>query len=479
MTDTIRNPLVERYASKTMASLFSEEYRYRTWRKLWVALAEAEMELGLDAVQPAQVEALRRFENAPDLERARELERTKRHEVMAHILAYGEQVPEARAIIHLGSTSAYVMDNTDLIQLREGLRLLRRRIVNVVAPLSRFACAHASVVTLGYTHLQPAQFTTVGKRACLWIQDLLLDLRDLDFQESELRFLGAKGATGTQASFLELFGGDAEKVRRLDEIVTRKLGFESAFRVTGQTYPRKADTRAVFPLVGIAQSASKFANDVRLLSAFGEAEEPFEKEQVGSSAMAYKKNPMRSERMNALSRLLLTLAMNPPLTSSAQWFERTLDDSANRRLALPEMFLCADAILLIYRNVAEGLTVHPNVIARRVRDELPFIATEDLLMGAVKRGGDRQELHERIRRHSIEAARRVKEEGAPNDLFERIEGDDAFEAMRADLGAFKSPERFAGRAKDQVAEFLAAEVDPLLVRHRALLEAAGERDVRV
>jgi adenylosuccinate lyase len=462
-----------------MASLFSEEFRYRTWRKLWVALAEAEHELGIAAVTPAQIAALRRFVDVLNLDRARELERTKRHEVMAHILAYGEQVPEARGIIHLGSTSAYVMDNTDLIQLREGLRLLRRRIVNVLVPLARFARTHASVVTLGYTHLQPAQFTTAGKRACLWIQDLLLDLRDLDHQESEIRFLGAKGATGTQASFLELFGGDAEKVRRLDELVTKKMGFESAFRVTGQTYPRKADTRAVFPLVGIAQSTGKFGNDVRLLSAFGEAEEPFEAEQIGSSAMAYKKNPMRSERMNALSRLLTTLAMNPPLTAAAQWFERTLDDSANRRLALPEMFLCADALLLIYRNVAEGLTLHPRVIARRVRDELPFIATEDLLMMAVKGGGDRQELHERIRRHSIEAARRVKEDGAPNDLFERIESDAAFAAIRSEIASLRSPERFAGRAVAQVDEFLTAEVDPLLVRHNALIEPAGERDVRV
>ncbi len=479
MSPSVRNPLVERYASPAMAALFSEEFRYRTWRRLWVALAEAEHELGLGAVTPEKIEEMRRVQDSPDLERARAHEKRTRHEVMAHVEAFGEDAPKAHGIIHLGSTSAYVMDNTDLIQLREGLRILRKRIVNVVAPLSRFARRHASLVTLGYTHLQPAQFTTVGKRACLWLQDLLLDLSDLDFQESELRFLGAKGATGTQASYLELFDGDEARVRRLDEIVTRKMGFDGAYRATGQTYPRKADTRALSPLLGVSQSAAKFAHDVRILSAFGEIEEPFGKEQIGSSAMPYKRNPMRSERINALARLLITLLQNAPLTAAAQCFERTLDDSANRRLAIPEAFLCADAVLILQRNVAEGLDVHAGVIARRVREELPFIATEDILMAAVKRGGDRQALHKEIRRHALAAARRVKEEGAPNDLLERIEGDAAFAAIHADIGAYRKPERFAGRAASQVAEFLAAEVDPLLERHAALLEPAGEDDVRV
>ena len=462
--DRYSNPLTERYASPEMSRVFSPAFKFGTWRRLWLALAEAERDLGLPVSEQA-ISAIRAHLDDTDLGRAAELEAELRHDVMAHVHHLGEQAPEARGIIHLGATSAYVGDNTDLIQHREALRLVRRRLVGVVASLAGFARRYRDLPTLGFTHFQPAQPTTVGKRATLWIQDLLLDLEELEFRLRTLRFRGVQGTTGTQASFLDLFQGDGEKVERLNRLVAEKMGFAAVYGVTGQTYTRKVDYACLSTMAGIAQSASKFANDVRLLSHLKEVEEPFEEHQIGSSAMAYKRNPMRSERINALARHAITLVLDPAFTAASQWFERTLDDSANKRIAVPEAYLSIDSILLIQHNVASGLVVYPEMIHRHLMDELPFMATENLMMRAVKRGGDRQDLHERVRRHSIAAGARVKQEGLSNDLLDRIAEDAAFGVTRGELEEELLPSRYVGRAPEQVDQFLAEWVDPVLERY--------------
>jgi adenylosuccinate lyase len=468
--DRYSNPLTERYASPEMSRIFSPAFKFGTWRRLWLALAEAEKELGLPIPDEA-ITALRGHLDDFDLKRAAELEKQLRHDVMAHVHHLGEQAPEARGIIHLGATSAYVGDNTDLIQHREALKLVRRRIVNAVAQLAEFAREHRDLATLGFTHFQPAQPTTVGKRATLWIQDLLLDLEEIDFRLDTLRFRGVRGTTGTQASFMDLFEGDGSKVERLNRRVAEKMGFaDRLYGVTGQTYTRKTDYACLATLAGVAQSASKFANDVRLLSHLKEVEEPFEEHQIGSSAMAYKRNPMRSERIGALARHVIALTIDPAFTAASQWFERTLDDSANKRIAVPEAYLGTDAVLLIVHNVASGMVVYPEMIRRRLMEELPFMATENLMMRAAKRGGDRQELHERVRRHSIEAGREVKQHGRPNDLMDRIAADPAFGVTRAELEEDLRPELYVGRAPEQVDEFLQEWVRPALERHAGELE---------
>jgi adenylosuccinate lyase len=460
------NPLTERYASAEMSRIFSPAFKFGTWRRLWLALAEAEHELGLP-VSAEAIEEIRQHLDDVDLKRAAQLERQLRHDVMAHVHHLGEQAPAARGVIHLGATSAYVGDNTDLIQHREALQLVRSRLVAVVAALSDFARKYRALPTLGFTHFQPAQPTTVGKRATLWIQDLLLDLEEVEFRLETLRFRGVRGTTGTQASFLDLFEGDGRKVETLNRRVAEKMGFPRLYGVTGQTYTRKVDYACLSTLGGIAQSASKFANDIRLLSHLKEVEEPFEEDQIGSSAMPYKRNPMRCERINALGRHAITLVMDPAFTAATQWFERTLDDSANKRIAVPEAYLSIDSILLIQHNVAAGLVVNPEMIRRRLMEELPFMATENLMMRSVKRGGDRQDLHERVRRHSVEAGNRVKQQGMPNDLLDRIAGDAAFGMTRAELEDELRPERFVGRAPEQVDEFLADWVEPVLERYSA------------
>jgi adenylosuccinate lyase len=469
-TDRYANPLTERYASPEMSRIFSPAFKFGTWRRLWLALAETERELGLPIPDRA-VEAIRAHLDDFDLARAAELERELRHDVMAHVHHLGEQAPEARAIIHLGATSAYVGDNTDLIQHREALRLTARRIAAAVAALARFAREHRDLPTLGFTHFQPAQPTTVGKRATLWIQDLLLDLEEVEFRISTLRFHGSRGTTGTQASFVDLFEGDGEKAERLTRRIAERMGFEQVYGVGGQTYPRKVDYGCLATLAGVAQSASKFANDVRLLSHLKEVEEPFEERQIGSSAMPYKRNPMRSERIGALARHAITLTLDPAFTAASQWFERTLDDSANKRIAVPEAYLSVDAVLLLLHNVASGMVVYPQMIRRRLMEELPFMATENLLMRAAKRGGDRQDLHERVRVHSNAAGREVKEHGRPNDLMDRIAADPAFGVTRAELEEDLRPELYVGRAPAQVDEFLAEWVEPALARYPG---AAGE-----
>lgn len=468
--DRYNNPLTDRYASAEMSRIFSPAFKFGTWRRLWLALAEAEQELGLPIPDEA-VAAIRAHLDDFDLERAAELEKELRHDVMAHVHHLGEQAPEARGIIHLGATSAYVGDNTDLIQHREALKLVRSRLVNAVAALAEFAREHRALPTLGFTHFQPAQPTTVGKRATLWIQDLLLDLEEIDFRLETLRFRGVRGTTGTQASFLDLFDGDGEKVERLNRRVAEKMGFDKVYGVTGQTYTRKTDYACLSTLSGVAQSASKFAHDIRLLSHLKEVEEPFEEHQIGSSAMAYKRNPMRTERITALARHAVTLVLDPAFTAATQWFERTLDDSANKRIAVPEAYLTTDAVLLILHNVASGMVVYPEMIRRHLMEELPFMATENLMMRAVKRGGDRQELHERVRRHSIAAGKRVKLHGLENDLLDRIAADPAFGATREELEEELRPERFVGRAPEQVDEFLREWVRPALERHGAELGA--------
>jgi len=468
MTNVYTSPFAERYSSREMLYNFSPEKRYRTWRRLWVVLADEERKLGLPITEE-QVGELREHVEDIDYAAVRRYEEKLRHDVMAHIRAWGDQCPKARGIIHLGATSMYVVDNTDLILLRDAYAILEREIVNVVAALADFAERHAEVPTVAFTHFQPAQFTTVGKRACLWIYELLLDLDELAERRRSLRFLGVKGTTGTQASFLALFDGDEAKVRALDEAVTRAMGFERSYTVTGQTYSRKVDAQAHAALAGIAMSAHKFANDLRLLQHLGEIQEPFESEQVGSSAMAYKRNPMRSERMTSLARLVLTLYENAAFTAASQWFERTLDDSAGKRIALPEAFLAADAVLQLYLDLAPRLVVDRAAIAAHVERELPAIATENILMEAVKAGGDRQELHERIRRHTLE--------GKGKDLLDRLKKDEAFRAVRDRLPDLLRPEQYVGRAPAQVREFLAEEVRPRLAAHR---EALGLRsEVRV
>lgn len=468
MTNVYTSPFAERYSSREMLYNFSPDKRYRTWRRLWIALADEQRKLGLPITED-QVRELRAHAEDIDYAAVRRYEEKLRHDVMAHIRAWGDQCPQARGIIHLGATSMYVVDNTDLILIRDAYAILQRELVNVIAALAEFAERHADVPTVAFTHFQPAQFTTVGKRACLWIYDLLMDLDELSERRRSLRFLGVKGTTGTQASFLALFDGDEEKVRRLDQAVTKAMGFERSYTVTGQTYSRKVDAQAHAALAGIAMSAHKFANDLRLLQHLGEIQEPFEAEQVGSSAMAYKRNPMRSERMTSLARLVVTLYENAAFTAASQWFERTLDDSAGKRIALPEAFLAADAVLQLYLDLAPRLVVDRAAIGAHVERELPAIATENILMEAVKAGGDRQELHERIRRHTLE--------GKGSDLLERLKKDEAFRAVRHRLPDLLRPEQYVGRAPSQVREFLAEEVKPRLELHR---EALGLRsEVRV
>lgn len=476
MRDTYESPFGARYASPEMQRLFSPDFKFRTWRRLWIALAKGEKELGLN-ITDAQIKELEAHADDINYDVAEAREKEVRHDVMSHVYAYGVQCPTAKPIIHLGATSCYVGDNTDVIIMREALALLRKKLVNVVCRLSSFAMEYKDLPALAYTHLQPAQLTTVGKRATLWINDLMMDLAELDHRISSLALLGSKGTTGTQASFMELFDGDGKKVKRLEELIARDLGFDSVVPVSGQTYSRKTDAQVAAVLSGIAQSASKFSYDLRLLQNFKEMEEPFEKHQIGSSAMPYKRNPMRCERITALSRFLLADALNPAFTAATQWFERTLDDSANKRIAMAEAFLCADGILDIYMNVADGLVVYPKVIRQRVMNELPFMATENIMMGAVKKGGDRQELHERIRQHSLAAAKRVKEEGLDNDLLARICGDSAFGLDRGELEGLLDPAAYTGRAPEQVEEYIKSAVEPMLEANRALIVNTVELSV--
>jgi adenylosuccinate lyase len=471
------SPLAGRYASAAMRRNWSERVRIGHWRRLWLVLAQTQKELGL-AITQAQVDELAAHQEDIDFARAAEHEGRLRHDVMAHVHALGEVAPAARPIIHLGATSCYVTDNSELLQMRDGLDLLRAPLLATIDALARFARQHAALPTLAWTHFQPAQPTTVGKRACLWIQDLADDAQRLQRVRDELRFRGAKGTTGTQASFLELFGGDHEKVKALDRLVTQRMGFARAWAVTGQTYPRKQDFTVLAALASLAQSGAKMATDLRLLQHLKEVEEPFGKDQVGSSAMAYKRNPMRCERVCALARFVQGLLLNPAETASTQWLERTLDDSANRRLAIAESFLAVDAILQLLLDVSRGLVVHEKVIARHLQEELPFMATETVLMAAVAAGGDRQALHEAIRKHSVAAAARVKDEGLDNDLLARLAGDPTFAAVRARLPELCDARRFVGRAPEQVGEFLAAEVEPLLAAGRELI-ARATAEVRV
>lgn len=461
MNEFYVSPLSERYAGKEMKELFSPLTKFRTWRRLWIALAEAEKELGLP-ITDEQIDELKAFKNEINFEDAKAREKEVRHDVMSHVYAYGLQCPAAKGIIHLGATSCYVGDNTDIILMAEGLKLIRRKLISVIASLSDFAKKYAALPTLAYTHYQAAQPTTVGKRATLWINELLLDLEDLDYVLSTLKLLGSKGTTGTQASFLELFEGDHEKCKELDNKIAEKMGFTACYAVSGQTYSRKVDTRVLNVLSGIAQSAHKFSNDIRLLQHMKQVEEPFEKHQIGSSAMAYKRNPMRSERMAALSNYVIVNNTNPAITAATQWFERTLDDSANKRLSVPEAFLATDGILELYNNIADGLVVYPKVIEAQLMAELPFMATENILMDAVKAGGDRQELHERIRMHSMAAAKTVKEEGKPNDLLHRIAEDPAFNISEEEISRIIKPENFTGRAEQQTLDFISEIVQPLL-----------------
>ncbi len=474
--DNYTSPLSSRYASREMQFLFSADNKFQTWRRLWIVLAETEQELGLP-ITDEQLAELRAHAEDIDYAAAAVYEKKLRHDVMAHVHTYGDCCPAARGIIHLGATSCYVGDNTDIIIMRDALRLLHSKLLNVIERLAAFADKYKDLPTLAFTHFQPAQPTTVGKRACLWIQDLLLDLAELEHRLEHLPLLGSKGTTGTQASFLELFAGDHEKVKEADRRIAEKLGFAQCFAVSGQTYSRKLDSMVLNVLSGIAQSAHKFSNDLRLLQHLKEIEEPFEKNQIGSSAMAYKRNPMRSERMAALARYLMIDALNPAITAAGQWFERTLDDSANKRLSVPEAFLAADAILELYLNISDGLVVYPKVIARHLQAELPFMATENILMDAVKAGGDRQELHEKIRQYSMQAANRVKTEGADNNLLELIAADSAFGADLASLQKLLRPENYVGRAPEQTAEFLAEQVRPLLAEYAAELGRTAEINV--
>jgi adenylosuccinate lyase len=450
--------------------------KFKTWRRLWIALAKAEKELGLNITEE-QIDEMISHKDDINYKEAEEREREVRHDVMAHVYAYGLQCPKAKPIIHLGATSCYVGDNTDIIIMVEALKLIRKKVINVINSLSKFAYKYREMPTLAFTHFQPAQLTTVGKRATLWIQDLLLDLEDIDYQLSKVRLLGCKGTTGTQASFLELFEGDQEKVKKLDMMIAKQMGFEKVFPVSGQTYTRKLDSQFLNILSGIAQSAYKFSNDIRLLQHLKEIEEPFEKHQIGSSAMAYKRNPMRCERISSLSRYVIVNALNPAITASTQWFERTLDDSANRRISISEGFLAVDSILNIYMNVADGLVVYPKVIEQRIKQELPFMATENIMMDAVKRGGDRQELHEHIRVHSMAASRTVKIEGKPNDLIERIAKDKMFGLTKEEIMSIMEPKNFIGRSKEQVEEFLEKYINPVIEKNKDILNMKSELTV--
>lgn len=470
MKDSYESPLNSRYASKEMQFLFSPDHKFRTWRRLWIALAESEKDLGLSITQE-QIEELKAHQDDINYDVAEREERIVRHDVMAHVHAYGEQCPHAKGIIHLGATSCYVGDNTDLMIMKDALVLVRKRLVRVISSLASFADEYKTIPTLGFTHFQPAQLVTVGKRATLWLQDLLFDLEELTFVIDNIRLLGCKGTTGTQASFLNLFHGDHEKVRMLDRLISEKMGFADTYHVSGQTYSRKIDSRVLNVLSSIAQSAHKFSNDIRLLQHLKEIEEPFEKTQIGSSAMAYKRNPMRSERIASLARYVIADCLNPAMTASEQWFERTLDDSANKRISVPEAFLAVDAILSIYQNVASGLVVYPGVIRKHVMEELPFMATENIMMEAASRGGDRQELHERIRVHSMDAGAVVKVEGKPNDLLQRIAADDAFNLDAESLSTLLDPALYIGRCPEQVTEFLDEAVNPILAKY------AGDMDL--
>jgi adenylosuccinate lyase len=476
MTDRYQSPLSERYASKEMQYIFSPDKKFRTWRRLWIALAETEKELGLP-ISEEQIEELKAHKDEINYEVAKAREKEVRHDVMSHVYAYGVQCPKAKGIIHLGATSCYVGDNTDMILMAEALALVKKKLVNVMQKLADFAEEYKAMPTLGFTHFQPAQPTTVGKRATLWLMDLKLDYDDLCFVQDSLRLLGSKGTTGTQASFLELFEGDHAKCRALDQKIAEKMGFPGCYPVSGQTYSRKNDSRVLSVLAGIAQSAHKFSNDIRLLQHLKEIEEPFEKSQIGSSAMAYKRNPMRSERIASLSNYVMSALMNPMLVSSTQWFERTLDDSANKRLSVPESFLAIDGILDLYLNVVDGLVVYPKVIEKRLMSELPFMATENIMMDAVKAGGDRQELHERIRTLSMEAGKNVKVNGGENNLLELIAADPAFNLSLEDLKASMDPSRYTGRAKEQTEEFLSEVIRPVLKENEALLGVTAEINV--
>ncbi len=466
MKDVYESPLNSRYASKEMQFLFSPDNKFRTWRKLWIALAESEKELGLSITQE-QIDELVLHKDDINYDVARREESIVRHDVMAHVHAYGEQCPKAKGIIHLGATSCYVGDNTDLMVMKDALILVRKRLIHVISGLASFADEYKNMATLGFTHFQSAQLVTVGKRATLWLQDLLFDLEELTFVIDNIKLLGCKGTTGTQASFLNLFQGDHDKVIRLDQMIAEKMGFSDTYKVSGQTYSRKIDARALNALSSIAQSAHKFSNDIRLLQHLKEIEEPFEKTQIGSSAMAYKRNPMRSERIASLARYVIADVLNPAMTAAEQWFERTLDDSANKRISVPEAFLAVDAILSIYQNVISGLVVYPGVIRRHLMEELPFMATENIMMEAVSRGGDRQDLHERIRVHSMAAGSVVKVDGKPNDLLERIAADDAFGLDVDSLSALLDPNLYIGRSPEQVTSFLKEEVKPILARYAA------------
>ncbi len=474
--DRYISPFSERYASKEMQYIFSPDMKFRTWRKLWVTLAEVERELGLN-ITKEQIAELKAHQNDVNFDVAKEREKVCRHDVMSHVYAYGVQCPKAKGIIHLGATSCYVGDNTDIIVMTEALKLVKKKLVNVLDELSRFAMEYKDLPTLAFTHFQPAQPTTVGKRATLWMQELVLDLEDLDYVIDNMKLLGSKGTTGTQASFLELFDGDYDKVKKIDPMIAEKLGFKDCMAVSGQTYSRKVDTRVVNVLAGIAASAHKFSNDIRLLQHLKEIEEPFEKGQIGSSAMAYKRNPMRSERIASLSRYVMIDALNPAITSATQWFERTLDDSANKRISIAEAFLAIDGILDLYLNVVDGLVVYPKVIEKRLMSELPFMATENIMMDAVKAGGDRQELHERIRTLSMEAGRNVKEKGLDNNLLELIAEDPSFNMTLADLKKTMDPQKYIGCANRQVEDFMAQVVFPILEDNVDLLGVNVEINV--
>ncbi|MBD5480052.1 MAG: adenylosuccinate lyase [Lachnospiraceae bacterium] len=467
-TDVYQSPLSERYASKEMQYIFSQDMKFRTWRRLWIALAETEKELGLPITEE-QIEELKAHAEDINYEVAKAREKEVRHDVMSHVYAYGVQCPKAKGIIHLGATSCYVGDNTDIIVMTEALKLIKKKLVNVMSELADFADKYKAQPTLAFTHFQPAQPTTVGKRATLWLQEFSLDLEDLEHVLSTMKLLGSKGTTGTQASFLELFDGDQEKIDKIDPMIAEKMGFAECYPVSGQTYSRKVDTRVLNVLAGIAASAHKMSNDIRLLQHLKEVEEPFEKSQIGSSAMAYKRNPMRSERIASLSRYVMIDALNPAITSATQWFERTLDDSANKRLSVPEGFLATDGILDLCLNVVDGLVVYPKVIEKRLMSELPFMATENIMMDAVKVGGDRQELHERIRELSMEAGRNVKVEGKENNLLELIAADSAFNLSLEDLQKTMDPAKYVGRSKEQVDAFLEKVIRPILEANKELL----------
>ena len=474
--DRYNSPLSERYASKEMQYIFSPDMKFKTWRKLWIALAESEMELGLNITQE-QIDELKAHADDINYDVAKEREKLVRHDVMSHVYAYGQQCPKAKGIIHLGATSCYVGDNTDIIIMTEALKLVRKKLINVINELAKFADKYKSQPTLAFTHFQPAQPTTVGKRATLWLMELKLDLDDLNYMIDSMMLLGSKGTTGTQASFLELFEGDHEKIKELENKIAKKMGFEKCFPVSGQTYSRKMDTRVLNVVAGIAASAHKFSNDIRLLQHLKEIEEPFEKNQIGSSAMAYKRNPMRSERIASLANYVMVTALNPAITSATQWFERTLDDSANKRLSVPECFLAIDGILDLYLNVVDGLVVYPKVIEKRLMSELPFMATENIMMDAVKAGGNRQELHEKIRTLSMEAGANVKQKGLDNNLLELIANDPSFNLSLEDLQKTMDPTKYVGCSPEQVDEFLAEEINPILEANKEILGLTADINV--